>query len=166
MESITLPLWHLASGTAMIYFNKDDSGSTTYFWLGIVHVTSVFFFVIAESIVMAYNVINATYLQSRYNPGNWATIQFGTIINAYGAKDEDSLIKTLLYLEQLFIGNKRLNFYANLMMSIVSSFHPITLPIGMYYITQLPIQMILDLIVYPVWPQFDTPQIPWWEFFN
>lgn len=44
--------------------------------------------------------------------------------------------------------------------------HPITLPFSFYYMAQLPFQFVLDIFVYPFYPQFDTPQLPWHEYFN
>jgi len=44
--------------------------------------------------------------------------------------------------------------------------HPISLPFAFYFIGQLPFQFVLDLIVYTLFPQFDIPQVPWYEFFN
>jgi hypothetical protein len=52
------------------------------------------------------------------------------------------------------------------MMAIAYSLHPITLPFSMYFWAQIPFQTILDFGIYLIWPQFDTPQVPWHEFFN
>jgi len=52
------------------------------------------------------------------------------------------------------------------MMAIVSCLHPITLPFSAYFWAQVPFQAILDFGLYLIWPQFDTPQVPWEEFFN
>lgn len=84
------------------------------------------------------------------------TLLFGTPWNLFGGEDFETL-EILVYLSQLAFGNKRLALYANFMMATTMLFHPLTYPVGMYWISQLPFQVILDLFIYPFLPQFDTP---------
>jgi len=162
------------NGSLMIAFNIDNSTDPatinyTYFIFGIIQVIASCMYIVSNAIILAYDIINSVYLQSRYDPIAYVTIQFGTWWNVFGSNDqtkENGWLATLVYLEQIFIGNKRLAFYANIMMAAVMSFHPITLPFSLFWYSQLPFQAVLDLIVYPIWPQFDTPQLPWYEYFN
>ena len=91
------------------------------------------------------------------------TILFGTPWNAFGAADYGWLA-ILVYFEQLFWGNKRLSAYANMVMGAAMLLHPITFNLAWFWYAQLPFQVILDFFVYPFFPQFDTPQIPWQEY--
>lgn len=59
-----------------------------------------------------------------------------------------------------------MDLYINTIMAIAASLHPITLPFSMYFWAQVPFQTILDFGIYIIWPQFDTPQVPWEEYFN
>ena len=115
---------------------------------------------------MAYAVINSVYIQSRYDPTTYSTILFPTFFNGFGAEGEQAWLQILVYLEQLLLGNKRLALYNNLMMATTLLLHPISLPFAFYFIGQLPFQFVLDIFVYPLFPQFDTPQVPWHEYFN
>jgi hypothetical protein len=107
--------------------------------------------------IMTYAVINSVYIQTRYDPTDYSTIRFGTFFNAFNTEEEGWWIQTLVYIEQLIIGNKRLAFYNNIMMFLSLVWHPITLPFSFYYLAQLPFQTILDIFVYPLFPQLDTP---------
>lgn len=167
-----VPIFAIMNGGLMIHFNHDSNANTytqPYFAFGILQVIAGSFYICTSAIVLAYDVINSVYLQSRYDPVEYVTIQFGTWSNVFAANEEtqeNGWLATLVYLEQIFIGNKRMAMYANIMMAAALSLHPITLPFSLFFYSQLPFQMVLDLIVYPIWPQFDTPQLPWYEFFN
>lgn len=72
-----------------------------------------------------------------------------------------SFLEFLISLEQLFFGNKRLALYANVLMGIALSLHPITFFVAVYYIAQTPIEVLMDLIIYLIYPWMDTPPIDW-----
>lgn len=128
-----------------------------YFIFGILMVVANFFYIGNNGTLMYYDVMNTVFLQSRYDPNTWVTVLFGTFWNSFGDGDKDDWLITLNYLYQLLVGNKRLGLFNNLMMTTVACLHPITLPFGMLWAAQLPFQIILDLFVYVVWPEFDTP---------
>ena len=87
---------------------------------------------------MTYAVINSVYIQTRYDPTTYSTIQFGTFLNGFAAEGDDAWLEILVYLEQLLIGNKRLSLYNNLMMALALLVHPISLPFSFYFMGQLP----------------------------
>ena len=120
-----------------------------YMYLGAIMMVSVLIYQTNMTFIFAYNVINAVYLQSRYPQDTWVTIKFGTLWNFFLT---DNWLAIPVYLEQLFIGNKRLALYNNFMMAVILMFHPITLPWSMYFWTQIPYQFVLDMIVYPIFP--------------
>ena len=93
----------------------------------------------------------------------YVTILFGTPWNI-GGQEEWGALEIFVYLEQLFFGNKRLSLYANAIMASAMLLHPLTFSFGFYWFAQLPFQVVLDLFVYPFFPQFDTPQVPWGEY--
>lgn len=95
----------------------------------------------------------------------YVTILFGTPWNIFTLEQFDT-VAILVYIEQLLVGNKRLSLYANAMMGAAMLLHPITFSIAWFFYGQLPFQIILDLFVYPFFPQFDTPQIPWNEYLD
>lgn len=97
-----------------IYFNRTDYNM--YFWFGIIQAAGVYVYIMFNAIIMTYDTINSVYLQSRYPVDEYVTIQFGTLANAFGMEEGDPFLRGLVYLEQLFIGNKRLSLYNNLMM--------------------------------------------------
>ena len=158
LEGLIVPMMMLILAGNMVYHNHTKT-TEPYLYVGIVQILATYVYVMNNAIIMTYNVLNSVYLQSRYPIDTWVTIQFGTLWNFFN--QDGDFLRILVYLEQLFIGNKRLALYSNFMMAVVTLGHPITLPFSMYWWSQVPIQAILDLIVYPIWPQFDTPQIPW-----
>jgi len=86
-------------------------------------------------------------------------MQFYTPANfIFAGKDTLGLI---LFAEQLLLGNKRLGMYNNIFLAIVLSLHPISFMFSWYYLFQVPINVLLDVFIYPWFPQFDTPQIDW-----
>lgn len=157
-------LWLLFAGS-MLYFNLNNP-SNFAFVAGILNALAAYVNVGNLAVIMAYAAINSVYIQTRYDPTKYVTIQFGTFFNAFNTTGENGWLQTLVYIEQLLVGNKRLALYNNIMMAIVLALHPISLPFAFYYIGQLPFQLILDIIVYPLFPQFDIPQVPWYEYFN
>lgn len=162
MEVMFLSLGILLSGVNIVNFNNDFS--SMYFYIGMAQAAASWISISNQSVVMAYNVINAVYLQSRYDPTTWVTIEFPTWFNQFG--EDDTFLSAIVYLEQIFVGNKRLALYNNMMMATALLFHPISAPFALYYIAQIPFQFILDIFIYPFYPQFDTPQLPWHEYFN
>ena len=159
-------LWLIFAGS-MTYFNYQYT-SDFAFYAGIINLISGYLNVANLSTIMAYAVINSVYIQSRYDPTTYSTILFPTFFNGFGVQegDTDAWLQILVYLEQLFVGNKRLALYNNIMMATTLLMHPISLPFAFYFIGQLPFQFVLDIFVYPFFPQFDTPQVPWHEYFN
>ena len=79
--------FYLVAAGNMIYHNTDTYG--LYFWFGIIQAVVAYIFLTFKSIVLAYDAINASYLQSRYLQDTWVTIKFGTLWNFFG---EDSTI--------------------------------------------------------------------------
>lgn len=155
----------LVMGGSMVYFNRTNPSSFAFI-AGIINVIAAYFYVAFQSIILAYAVVNSTYIQTRYDTVNYVKIKFGTLFNSFGGSGENAWLETLVYVEQLLIGNKRLAIYNNIIMAVALALHPISLPFAFYFIGQLPFQIVLDVFVYPFFPQFDTPQIPWYEVFN
>lgn len=130
-----------------------------YVAFGAIQIAATMFYIYSNAVVVTYDTVNAVYLKSRYRTDDYVTVLFGTLWNLYG--DEWDGWAILVYLEQLFIGNKRLAAYANIMMAAAMTLHPITFPMSMYFWAQIPFNVVLDFAIYPFFPQFDTPQIPW-----
>lgn len=152
----------LILGGSIAYFNRTSMASFGFI-AGVIQIIAAYFYVAFQSIILGYAVVNSVYIQTRYDTLNPVKIQFGTLFNAFSGTGENAWLESLIYLEQLFIGNKRLALYNNIIMATALALHPITLPFAFYFIGQLPFQIILDVFVYPFFPQFDTPQVPWEE---
>lgn len=84
----------------------------------------------------------------------------------FGDSSGNDWLIVLSYVEQLLVGNKRLGLYNNFMMATVACFHPITLPFAFLWLSQLPFQGLLDGLIYIIFPEFDTPQLPFYDFFD
>jgi hypothetical protein len=144
IASIVVPIFTIMNGGLMIHFNHDSSANTytqPYFTFGILQVIAGSIYILTSAVVLAYDVINSVYLQSRFDPVDYVTIEFGTWTNVFGANaetKENGWLATLVYLEQIFIGNKRMSLYANIMMAAAMSLHPITLPFSLFFYSQLP----------------------------
>jgi len=50
------------------------------------------------------------------------------------------------------------------MMAVVLALHPITLPFSWFFLFQIPGQLLLDVLVYPLFPMYDTPYIDWTDY--
>jgi len=159
-------LWLTFAGS-MFYFNYTET-SNFAFYAGIINIITAYLNVANLATVMTYAVVNSVYIQTRYDPTNYSTIRFPTFFNNFGIEstDENGWLQALVFIEQLLVGNKRLSLYNNMMMATSLLMHPISLPFAFYFIGQLPFQFVLDIFVYPLLPQFDTPQVPWHEYFN
>lgn len=157
-------LWLTFAGS-MFYFNYTQT-SNLAFYAGIINIISAYVNVANLATIMTYAVINSVYIQTRYDPTTYSTILFPTFFNGFGISGDNGWLQALVYIEQLLVGNKRLALYNNMMMATTLLLHPISLPFAFYFIGQLPFQFVLDLFVYPVFPQFDTPQVPWHEYFD
>jgi len=117
------------------------------------------FYMYSNAVRIVYDTINSVYLMSRYPMDEYVTILFGTPWNIYG--EEWEALDIVVYLEQLIFGNKRLAAFANMIMMAAMMLHPITFAVSFYWVAQLPFNAILEFLIYPIFPQFDTPQIPW-----
>jgi hypothetical protein len=52
------------------------------------------------------------------------------------------------------------------MMAVVFSLHPMTMILGWFFLFQVPAGLLFELVVYPLFPQFDTPYIPWTAYID
>ena len=68
-----------------------------YMYFGYIQVAMSWISISNQAVIMAYNVINAVYLQSRYDPTNWVTIEFPTFFNQFG--QDDTFLSMVVYLE-------------------------------------------------------------------
>lgn len=155
-ETVEGAVLFLLLGGSMLYFNRN-SVTNFGFIAGVINVIADYFNVANLATIMTYAVINSVYLQTRYDPTTYSTIKFGTFFNGFGADGENAWLQVLVYLEQLLIGNKRLALYNNMMMATVLALHPISLPFSFYFLGQLPFQLVLDIWIYPFFPQLDIP---------
>ena len=78
-------------GGLIVYFNRASNVSNIYFWFGIVQIIATFFYMYANAVVLTYDVINGTYLRTRYPTDSYVTIQFGTPWDIFGAKRQSLL---------------------------------------------------------------------------
>lgn len=85
MEVLFLSLGILISGLNIIAFN--NAAGNIYMYFGYIQVAMSWISISNQAIVMAYNVINAVYLQSRFDPTTWVTIEFPTFFNQFGTDD-------------------------------------------------------------------------------
>lgn len=161
-EFLINSIFILVMGFNMLRFNT--TWTSPYAYLGVLTFMFGYLYQSNQAFLMAYLVINSSYLQSRYDPFSITTIEFPNAFNQFDGKN-DTWLTILNYLWQIIVGNKRLALYTNFMAAVSLSFHPITIPFSLYYWAQLPAQIVLDIFIYPWLPQFDTPQIPWYEFF-
>jgi len=77
-----------------------------------------------------------------------------------------SFLGFLVYWEQLVLGNKRLGLLNDVFMGAILLLHPRTLPGAAYFLAQLPIQIFYDLLLFPLFPQYDVPYVPWQFLFG
>ena len=64
-----------------------------------------------------------------------------------------------LFVSDLFFHYKKLQLYAEIFLAAVMSLHPITIVLSFYYWAQIPIKVLFDLTLYPIYPEFDVPKI-------
>lgn len=57
----------------MIYHNRTNY-SSVYLYFGIIQAVAAYLYVAGKAIVFSYDVINSSYLQSRYLQDTWVTI--------------------------------------------------------------------------------------------
>lgn len=95
MEVLFLSLGTLISGLQIIAFN--NAAKNMYMYFGYIQVAMSWISISNQAVIMAYNVINAVYLQSRYDPTNWVTIEFPTFYNQFG--QDDTFLSMVVYIE-------------------------------------------------------------------
>ena len=134
-ELIWNTLMLFAMGGNIIGFNL--SFSSPYVYLGVFTVFYAFVYQSSMAIIMAYNVINSAYLQSRYDPYSVTTIEFPNLFNQFDG-NRDTWLSILVFIEQLLVGNKRLALYNNFLAALALSYHPISIPFSMYFWAQIP----------------------------
>lgn len=77
---------------------NSSSFTNLYFMIGIAQFFTGYLYVSNQAVIMAYNVFNATYLQSRYPPNEMVAIQFPTFYNVFDGID-DNLLTVTVFLE-------------------------------------------------------------------
>lgn len=150
-------LWY--SAIAMIAYNAAYGSFVWYGLIGIVQLFAMVFWTTQVLIRVLYNLVNLDYLITKYDIETYSTITFYDPIGIAGSDLDQT--ETLIWFEQLLFGNRRSQLYANIMMSIVFSLHPMTMVLGWFFLFQVPPGILFEAIVYPTFPQYDTPYIPW-----
>jgi len=150
-------LWY--SAFAMVGYNAYYNSFVSYGIIGIVQIFAMVFWTTQALIRLTYNLVNLDYLITKYDIETYSTITFYDPVGIT-ASDLDST-ETLIWFEQLLFGNRRSQLYANIMMSIVFSLHPMTMVLGWFFLFQVPAGILFELVIYPIFPQYDTPYIPW-----
>jgi hypothetical protein len=103
--------------------------------------------------------VNLDYLITKYDVTTYSTITFYDPLGV--AFSDLDTTEQLIWWEQLLFGNRRSHLYMNIIMAIVFSLHPMTMIIGWFFLFQVPIGLLFEAVVYPLFPQYDTPYIPW-----
>lgn len=80
------------------------------------------------------------------------TGEYETVDNVFN----NVILSILMYIIQV-TGNKPVSILVNLLMGIALSGHPFTLPTAVYYFAQLPFDSFLEYLVYPIFPQTESP---------
>lgn len=72
-ESTVIVSWMIVLAGNMIYHNRTNY-SSVYLYFGIIQAVAAYLYVAGKAIVFSYDVINSSYLQSRYLQDTWVTI--------------------------------------------------------------------------------------------
>lgn len=153
-------IWY--SAFAMIYYNAAK-GTFLYFGLiGILQVLAAIFWSTTMLIRFVYNLVNLEYLILKYDITTYSTITFYDPLGINLSEMDD--INKLIYFEQLIFGNRRSMLYANIIMSIVLGLHPLTFIPSWFFLFQVPIGILFELVVYPFFPMYDTPYVSWTDY--
>lgn len=147
----------LGNGFAIWIMIKNQNNN--YFWVGLTQMIVSWFFSFTQTIKASYGYLNLEYTFDGIVLTDYVEMEFYSIMDLPSANL--SLIGYLVYLDQLFFGNKRLPFYANILMSIALCLFPKTWIAATYFIIQLPLDFIMLTIFYPFFPEFDVPFIRW-----
>ena len=148
-------LWY--SAFAMVGYNT----STFVPWglVGIIQIFAMIFWTTSLLIRALYNFVNLDYLIKVYDITTYSTITF---YDPLGISFSDlNQAEIVIYFEQLVFGNRRSMLYANIMMFLALAIHPLTFIPSWFFLFQIPIGIIFETIVYPIFPQYDTPYVPW-----
>ena len=97
LEIVFISTSLLILGGNVVQFNNNGF-TDMYFWIGIFQFVVGYIYVSNAAVIMAYNVFNATYLQSRYTVGEYVAIQFPTFFNQFDGID-DSALSVAVFLE-------------------------------------------------------------------
>ena len=155
-------LWY--SALAMIGYNI---ASGTFVWFGLIGLVQAFamvFWTASLLIRLVYNLVNIDYLVNKYDVATYSTITFYDPLSIISSDLETT--QQIIYYEQLLFGNRRSMLYANIMMSIVLALHPLTFIPSWFFLFQVPAGILFELAIYPLFPQYDTPYIPWTTYFE
>lgn len=109
-----------------------------------------------------YAIVNLEYLVNKYDASSYSTIVFlNPLLVNFSSLDT---VETVIWWEQFLFGNKRSALYGNLVMAFVLTLQPMTFMLSWWFLFQIPVQLLLDVVVYPLYPWFDTPYVPWKEY--
>ena len=99
---------------------------------------------------LVYNLVNADYLIKKYDITTYSTITFYDPLGINFSNE--TMVEQIIWWEQLIFGNRRSQLYANIMMWFVLQLHPLTSMFAWFFLFQVPIGMLLELFLYPLFP--------------
>lgn len=155
-------LWY--SAFSLIIYNGVYNSFLYYGIVGIIQLLGMFVWSASLFIRVFYNAVIFWWLYSKYDILTYSTIVFFDPISIFVS--EEDFFAQLIWWEQLFFGNRRSALYVNFLMAIIFAAHPMTISLSWYFLFQIPAALLFETIIYPIFPQFDTPYIPWIDFFE
>jgi len=153
-------LW--ACAFLMVIFNLAKGTFVWYGMIGLLQMFCLIFWFASLVTRLIYNFVNLEWLVTHYDVSTYSTVTFRDPVTI--TFSELNATEQFVWWEQYLLGNKRSMLYANIMMSVVLALHPITFPFSWFFLFQVPIQTLLDVIIYPIFPMYDTPYIPWTDY--
>lgn len=156
VAALTISAWMI------VVYNIIGNSWWPYIWAGVLQLYALVFWVFSLLVRFVYALVNIDWILTNYSDETYSTIVFPNPLTVTSTHTEG--LESLIWWEQLLFGPKRSMLYANILMFITLSLHPMTFIFAWFFAFQIPFQVLLDGLVYPFFPQFDSPYIPWVEY--
>ena len=148
IEMSFLPGLNLFWAIFIISYNFNFQGF--YLYWALLYMVAILFSVVTMILRVFYSIDNIIIVATNMVFGEPVQMKMIRQFNKYDNDSINQLFQLFIYFEYLLLGNERLSALSDIFYALVLIWHPVTFAFSFYYLCQIPIELVLDFFVFPL----------------
>ena len=159
LELSILPAINMFWAIFILSYNFDFSGF--YLYLSLMYMCAVVFSVITMILRIFYSIDGIIIVATNYYFEEPVQMRMMRHFNQFDNDSLNLLFSLFIYFEYLLLGNERLSALSDIVFGLLLVWHPVTFAFSWYYLIQIPIELLLDFFIFPLFQMFNAPLVIW-----